>query len=156
MEERRGFECHENSGFPLSVSFLFASCLARHELGELCFAFFPNFFFLPHPVFCRPDFLSARIVSPAWRDENDELIVVPPCYKVFSNFLPRLSSSVACFCFIVFFQRAASQRLAYPLPSSLAALRHHVSARQSWTNCDKYVFSSGSLFSCPEQLPEAN
>ena len=42
-----------------------------------------------------------------------------------------------CSSFIVFFQRAASQRLANPLPSSLAALRHHVSARLSWKSWHK-------------------
>ena len=69
VEERRAFECHENSGFPLS-----ASCLACHQLGELCLAFFRNFFFLL--MYSVSDFLSARIVSPSCRDENEELIIV--------------------------------------------------------------------------------
>ena len=41
------------------------------------------------------DFLSARIVSPLCRDENEELIVVALVVDVFSNFLSRLSSAVA-------------------------------------------------------------
>ena len=86
-------------------------------------------------MYSVPDFLSAPIVSPSWRDKNEELIVVVVVVvvHVFSNFLPGfLLQQLPPQCFIVFFQRAASQRLAYPLPSSLAALRHHVSTRLSW------------------------
>ena len=50
-KKTRGFECHENSGFPLSVCFLLASCLACHKLGELCFAFFGPPKLLPPHVF---------------------------------------------------------------------------------------------------------
>ena len=124
----------------------FLSCFASFELGKLCFAFFaaPNFFLQPsNCVFTAGLSNCPHCLLLARREWGVDCV---PC--LFKLFTPAFFCSQ---CFIVFFQRAASQRLAYPLPSSLAALRHHVSKRLPWRSWGKLMKTFlGSLFSCPE------
>ena len=123
----------------------FLSCFASFELGKLCFAFFSKL--LP-PTLLACVFTAGLSNCPhclllARREWGVDCV---PC--LFKLFTPAFFCSQ---CFIVFFQRAASQRLAYPLPSSLAALRHHVSKRLLWRSWGKLRKTfSGSLFSCLE------